>query len=455
MTPLVSVYITNYNYGDFIKEAIESVLIQSMTDFELIIIDDGSTDNSKEVIEQYADSKPVNIIYQQNKGLNITNNVAIRTAKGKYLIRLDADDYLHQDALKVMSERMETEEQLGLVFPDYYYIDSEGELLGEEKRHDFENDVKLLDQPAHGACTMIRLDFLKEVGGYNESYNCQDGYELWVKFTRHYQIANVSEPLFYYRQHGSNLTGDETKILGTRAQINADFIEQQAIDTSTLAIIPIRGGEQDLAFKTLAGQNLLELKIKQVLKSKSIRHLVVSSPDLEVKTLLNKYESESRIEFHHRKKAEARYNQSLNPTISEIVNEQFEKNLSFEAIAVLTLEFPFVEAYKIDDVINTMLIFGSDSIIGVRADNSVFYQHHGDGLHPILQRDMYTKLEREALFKQVGGTNAVTKDAFLKENEMITGKVGHVMMDQRSSIGLFTKLDWKIAESQFISENNS
>ncbi|MEP5611382.1 MAG: glycosyltransferase [Cyclobacteriaceae bacterium] len=446
MTPLVSVYITNYNYGSFIKEAIESVLNQFLNDFELIIIDDGSTDDSKDIIEQYTKNSLVSIIYQQNKGLNITNNVAMRAAKGKYLMRLDADDFLHPNALKAMSDRMESDAQLGLVFPDYFYIDSNGEILGEEKRHDFENDVKLLDQPAHGACTMIRLDYLKEVGGYNESYNCQDGYELWVKFTKNYQIANVSESLFYYRQHGSNLTGNETKILGTRAQINADFIQQEAINTSTLAIIPIRGGEQDLAFKTIAGENLLEVKIKQVLKSKNIKHLVVSSPDLEVNTLLKKYKSEVKIEFHHREKAEARYNQSLNPTISEIVRDQIAKNLAFEAILVLTLEFPLVEAYKIDDVVNTMMVFGSDSIIGVRADNSVFYQHHGDGLHPILERDMHTKLEREALFKQVGGTNAVTKSAFLKSSEMITGKVGHIVMDQRSSIGLFTKLDWEIAE---------
>jgi CMP-N-acetylneuraminic acid synthetase len=360
---------------------------------------------------------------------------------------LDADDYLHNSALEVMSQKLESDDTLGLVFPDYYYVDINGELLGEEQRHDFSNEVELLDQPAHGAGTMIRLDYLKEIGGYNESYNCQDGYELWVKFIRHYRIANVSKPLFYYRQHGNNLTSNETKILSTRAQINEDFIAEQEINTSSLAIIPIRGGDQDLAYKSLGDTNLLELKLNHVLEAKNINEIVVTSPDLEVNELLKKFEHNSKIKFHHRKQSEARYNQSLNPTVLEIAKAAVKNELDFEVITVLTLEYPFLEAYKIDDVINTMMIFNSDSIIGVRADNSVFYQHHGDGLHAILNRDKYTKLEREALFKQVGGISAVSKKRFLENKEMITGKVGHVMMDQKSSLGLFTKMDWEIAEN--------
>ena len=75
--PLVTVYITNYNYGSYIKEAIESVLNQSFKDIELIIIDDGSSDNSREIIESYMQLNYVRVIFQKNKGLNITNNIAM------------------------------------------------------------------------------------------------------------------------------------------------------------------------------------------------------------------------------------------------------------------------------------------------------------------------------------------------------------------------------------------
>ena len=131
--PLVSIYITNYNYGSYIKEAIESVLNQSFKDIELIIIDDGSTDNSREIIESYAHLNNTRIIFQKNKGLNVTNNIAMRLAHGKYLVRLDADDYFSEDAIEKMCQKLESDSKLGLVFPDYFLIDSLGDVIAKDK----------------------------------------------------------------------------------------------------------------------------------------------------------------------------------------------------------------------------------------------------------------------------------------------------------------------------------
>lgn len=164
-TPLVTIYITNYNYGKYIKQAIDSVLSQTLDDFELIIIDDGSTDNSKEIIESYSGRSNVQIVYQQNKGLNVTNNVALKLATGKYIVRLDADDFFEKNALQVMTNVLEGDDDLGLVFPDYYLVDEDGNVLHTERRHSFDEDVTLLDMPAHGACTMIRKSFLQILGG--------------------------------------------------------------------------------------------------------------------------------------------------------------------------------------------------------------------------------------------------------------------------------------------------
>src|SRR5690606_38450646 len=135
--PLITVYVTNYNYGKYIRQAIESVLSQSLQDFELIIIDDGSSDNSKEIIEEYSSWSNIHIIYQRNKGLNITNNVALKASKGKYIVRLAADDFLHSHALAEMSSVLERDNGLGVIFPDYFLVDAEGNRLSEIKRHDF------------------------------------------------------------------------------------------------------------------------------------------------------------------------------------------------------------------------------------------------------------------------------------------------------------------------------
>ncbi|MDB3907297.1 glycosyltransferase family 2 protein [Crocinitomicaceae bacterium] len=444
---LITVYITNYNYGAYIKYAVESVLNQSCHDFELLIIDDGSTDNSKEIIEQYREHEKVRIIYQQNKGLNATNNVAMHAAKGKYIMRLDADDYFHESALEELSSKMESDDALGLVFPNYYMVNKDNQIISQEIRHDFDKEVQLFDQAAHGACTMIRTEFLKELGGYNENYTCQDGYELWVKFTRKFKVSNVGTPLFYYRQHGANLTSNENRILDTRAQINADYIKQSDEDTSALIVIPVRGGEKDIAYKSIGDTNFISRKIRQALEASNHVAVVVTSPDENVQKACDEdLKQNKRVLFHMRSQDLARLNESLNGTIQEILALPTIKDLKFESICLITVEYPFLKPHKIDDAIHTMFLFGSDSLISVNADSSLFYVHKGDGLHPILERDQFTKLERETLFRHSGGVFVVRRSVFEKSGKLIDGLVGHMMIDKESSFGVFSQYDYDLAQ---------
>ena len=89
------------------------------------------------------------------------------------------------------------------------------EILRSIRRHNFKK-VKLLDQPAHGACTLVKKENLIDIGGYDEEFNCQDGYYLWIRFIKKYSIRNVNLPLFYYRQHGDSLSTNTKKILDNR-----------------------------------------------------------------------------------------------------------------------------------------------------------------------------------------------------------------------------------------------
>ena len=146
--------------NNYVQEAINSVISQSFQDYELLIIDDGSTDRSREIIEQFRSHPKVKIIFQKNLGLNRTNNVAIKASHGKYIMRLDADDYLDPNALHFLVKKMEEMKDAALIFPDYYLIDQNGNIISQERRHDFDNDVEIFDQPAHGACTMFRRSIL-------------------------------------------------------------------------------------------------------------------------------------------------------------------------------------------------------------------------------------------------------------------------------------------------------
>lgn len=445
---LVTVYVTNHNYGKFIKQAVDSVLNQTFQDFELIIIDDGSTDNSREVIEQYADREKIKIIYQKNKGLIYTNNIALRASQGKYIVRLDADDFLDSSALLVLSNALEKNEEAGLAFPNYYEIDEKGEILRLIQRLDFTKDVELLDLPAHGACTMIRTKCLREIGGYDDQFTRQDGYDLWLKFIRKYKVINVETPLFYYRQHGSNLTKDETKLLETREQIKEKYKQREALKANALCVIPIRGpryNSNSIAFLELNGITVMEYKINEVLKASNISKIVVSSPDESVLDFLKSKYNDTDIFFHKRTPQMARLNTGLIDTVDDILRCDEIKEIDFNILLTASIRFPFVKYSTIDDMVNNIVIFGADSSISVRAENDLIYTHNGKGLTPIINANKFSKLERELLYRYTGGLIAVNKEFYKKNKIFVDGKVGHVAIDFNSSFQIKTYADLKLA----------
>ncbi len=450
MQPLITVYITNFNYGSYIEEAIASVFKQTYSKWELIIIDDGSTDNSKQIIDQYIDHPSVKIIYQKNRGLNVTNNIALRIANGKYIMRLDADDYLDQNALLVMSNSLEQNDHFGLVFPDYFLVDADGNILNIERRNSFKEKV-LLDQPAHGACTMIRKSALESVGGYDEEFGCQDGYELWVKFTAKFEVANIETPLFYYRQHGNNLTTNENRILDTRARIKEKFISRTKVSSQkVLAIVPVRESKYNanqLAFKEIDGTTILRIKIEALLKAKRIDLIVVSSPDEEMNIFIKEhFPDEPRLLFHKRDKELTQLNTGLGPTIENVLEFEPVVKLDPSILLTISIEYPFSNAVDFDDAINTLTIFQTDSLISVRKDNNVFYQHHGDGMKSILGMDKFSKLEREILYQYAGGIIATQTAAFKETKALINGTIGHIVIPQKSAFRIQTDFDLAIAQ---------
>lgn len=438
--PLVTIYITNFNYEKYIEQSIESVFAQTLQDFELIIIDDGSTDNSRDIIEKYREHEKVTIIYQQNKGLNITNNVAMRVSKGKYLMRLDADDYLTATAVEDMSALLEANDELGLVFPDYYYVDAAGSITGEERRHNFEQEVSLYDQPAHGACTMIRLSFLKKIGGYNESFTCQDGYDLWLKFIIHYSVSNINKPLFYYRRHGENLTTNEDRILETRRAIKETFLKQAEEAGTTIVAIPVRNtkinGESWPLFQQ-GEKSILENKVDVCLAARSTAMVYVISSDEQILNFAkDKFEQQKRVMVIERPARLAGPNQTLGDTVKLAVDDATARALPFNYVMTATLDFPFTEHSIMEDAINTLRLFKTDAVLSVRPDNKMYYRHTGHTLSPILDQEKFTRVEREALYRAGGGVTACTKNSFEKHGKVHAGQMTHIIVDEKTAFAV-------------------
>lgn len=447
--PLVTAYITNYNYGRYVRQAIESVLEQTFSDFELIIIDDGSIDDSRSIINEFANHPKVRIIFQENKGLNRSNNIALRAARGSYIMRLDADDFLDPNALLVMTKIMEAKPDLGLVFPDYYYVDEDGNILGLERRHDFKDAVTLKDQPAHGACTLIRKRVLIGVGGYSEEYRCQDGYDLWLRFIKKHEVENVNLPLFYYRRHGNNLTENNEFILETRARIKEVHAERmKRPPLRALGILPVRGTVVDpgcLALEPLGDKKLIDWTIEAALESKSVERLVVSSPD---KTILEHVEGvySDKVMVHERPLDTARENTPLIAT-AKLILEIIQDDEPYGALTFLTVETPFRSAMYLDKAADTMRIFDVNSVIGVLSENDLFFCHNGQGLQPIGQNDLHSnlRLERDYLYRKVLGFHLVTVNFYNTEGKTFGGRIGHVMFDHSAAFAVRNRQELNIA----------
>ena len=432
LSPLVTVYITNYNYGRFIEEAVESVLAQTYPNIEIFIIDDGSTDGSDKVIEKYITHERIGVIYQQNQGLTKTNNVALRLAQGEFIVRLDADDKFKLDAIEKLVSGF-TSSDVAMVFGNWEVVDEEGNLVFVFKRHDFEKDVTLMDCPAHGACTMFRTDYLRSVGGYDEELRCQDGYELWFRIVDKFKVKNLQNIIFEYRRHGDNLTGNEERILSTRSNILKKISARKGLKSKVFAFIPIRGANLDsrsMPFEKIGESYMIDLVLKELIEFNLFEDIVISTPDKNLISYLEKnYENQIIIDV--RNVDSSLINKKLELVLCDYVRDNSYLDEHTQGV-VLGIERP-------------SKIFEVDNVVGVRPHDDVLFTHNGSSLCGINFDKSGLRLERDEIYQMVKGF-VVFSMMNLKSNKSLWGEVvGHVVFDQKSAHHISTKLDLKIA----------
>lgn len=226
-TPSISVLMPVYNGLPFLKDAIDSILIQTFKEYELIIINDGSTDNCEAIIKNIKDTR-VSYIYQTNQGLAATLNTGINLSKGKFIARLDQDDLMLQSRLAKQVEYLE-------LHPDCAMVGTWSEIWVGDKPtsrghwHPACCDTLrlelLFDNPFVHSSVMIRTDALRDVGGYSIDKLRQppEDYELWSRIGRKYQVANIPEVLTVYREvEGSMSRIDNNPFLPNVIQISAE-----------------------------------------------------------------------------------------------------------------------------------------------------------------------------------------------------------------------------------------
>lgn len=203
----VSICIPTYNRKEYLKETLASVFAQTYKDYKIVIVDDGSTDGTEEMIKQL--DFPVRYYRQENSGDAAARNRLIELAEAEYITFIDSDDLLMPNALERMMDVMKREKEDIIVYGSYLRIDENGRVYGKCKRRLYSGYVtKYLFQNifVHSCGTMFPRRILQDTAFDTSLKVCSD-YDLWLRLSLKYRFVALAGPVFKRRRHAGNLSG--------------------------------------------------------------------------------------------------------------------------------------------------------------------------------------------------------------------------------------------------------
>ena len=448
--PDVTVYITNFNYGKYLKKSIKSVLNQTFKNIEILIVDDGSTDNSRKILAEFRNKKNIRFIFQRNIGLNKSINIATKAAKGRFVLRLDADDYLDENAILLLYNKISKSEDIGLVYSDYYFINKNNEITKYVKDVDFFENLKSFYQPPHGACSLIRKSFLEEVNFYDKRFKRQDGVDIWFKFINKFKVKKINLPLFYYRQHSTSLSSNKTKIFQTRNKILRKFVKTDIKKINKVLIIPARSTvdiKNNLALAKIGNKNLISLTLEGAIKAKIFDKIIVTTRDKNIaKFLVKNYRK--KIKIHKRpgiiQFENTEYNQSV---ISAIEKYCIKKP---DVIVISHINYPFKKPFYYEKIINALIAHKADRILTLSESfENNLYKLKKNNFVQINDNDKgLLKLEKKSIFIETGGLTCFVYKKyknFIKNRNKSKIKSNYMLIDKKSAFGINSEIDLLIA----------
>lgn len=270
INPFVSVIIDNYNYGQFLRQAIDSVLAQTYKNFELIVVDDGSTDNSREIIESYADR--LIAIFQANAGQEAAFTTGIEQARGEIICFLDSDDYFHPDKVaKVVASFVQHPEwvQIGHCWTS---INAAGVPIGKSTSN-------VLSQ---GNVRNLLLSWGKYASGITSGLSCRRsalqnampfrpgwGIDAYLNVTLPFygEVGCINEPLMFYRMHGKNIRAynDDLSYLIQQREATAAFINEVAAKMNLAQRFDLKSDVDYRSYKAMAQGGVGKIEALQII----------------------------------------------------------------------------------------------------------------------------------------------------------------------------------------------
>lgn len=250
LLPRVSLLMTMHNAGAYLRPAIESLLAQSFSDFELIVVDDGSTDDSAAVVEGITDARIRLIRNAINRGQTACLNQGLALARGEFIARQDADDLSNSDRLEKQTRYLDAHPDTALVGANAVEIDGADKPVG---RTDLPLDTPAIrwgqlfyNSFLHSA-VMVRTKVIREeFGGYDENFRCSMDYALWSRIVQRHTAANLPEALISLRVHPESMTRSKPSLLEEetdrvlRANLTAEFPKRSFSEEEIAVLIEYR-----------------------------------------------------------------------------------------------------------------------------------------------------------------------------------------------------------------------
>lgn len=271
--PKVSIVLPAYNGSKYLNKAIDSIIHQTFDNWELILVNDCSMDNTLKIMETYAklDSRIKVINNLANQKLPRSLNIGFEVATGEYLTWTSDDNIYHNLAIGAMVDFLDKNKEYAMVRTNMFFINEDGKITGKSECY---TKRGMMINNYVGACFMYRNCVKRDIGGYDDNFFCVEDYEYWIRILENYgQIGNIDVPLYFYRQHSESLTVTKR-----------DLVEEQ--------LSKMRGKYIDFFIKQLVGDEkgeyqlyliMLNCNIKKDIIEEKIKDNVLVNSDKELK----------------------------------------------------------------------------------------------------------------------------------------------------------------------------
>jgi glycosyltransferase involved in cell wall biosynthesis len=204
---LVSIVLPVYNQAHYLPTSLESVLAQTYPHYELIVVDDGSTDATADVLVDYQQRYAFTVITQENHGLPCALNAGFAQARGDYLTWTSSDNVMLPDMLAVLVQALGEDPSVGLVYADRYLMDEGGRDLGRFNTPDYDPYLLLHANLVH-CCFLYRRECMARVGGYDPEFIYGEDWEYWIRISQYSRMKHVPQALYRYRLHSTSMTSE-------------------------------------------------------------------------------------------------------------------------------------------------------------------------------------------------------------------------------------------------------